>query len=76
MKHLLKLSLVPLALAGCAKLETKSDVNVAPIKVEPIHITMDINIKVKVDKELDSFFAFEDQFAKPTTQPATQPVNQ
>ena len=30
-----------------------------PIKVEPIHITMDINIRVA--HELDKFFAFEDQ---------------
>lgn len=44
-------------------------VNVAPIKIEPIHITMDINIKV--DKQLDSFFDFEDDLASaPAPTPA------
>lgn len=33
-------------------------VNVKPIKVEPIHITMDVNIRV--DKELEEFFEFEE----------------
>ncbi len=40
--------------AGCihAKVE--------PIEVKPIHITMDVNVKVqKVDKQLDDFFNFE-----------------
>ena len=42
--------------AGCTKHEvkTESKVEVAPIKVEPIHITIDLNIKI--DKELDDFF--------------------
>lgn len=38
------------AFAGC----TSHKVEVAPVKVEPIHITIDIN--VKVDKALDDFF--------------------
>ena len=38
------------AFAGC----TQHKVEVAPVKVEPIHITIDIN--VKVDKALDDFF--------------------
>ena len=37
-----------LALAGCAT------VTVAPIEVKPIHITVDVN--VKVDRALDDFF--------------------
>ncbi len=36
------------ALAGCVSVETK------PIEVKPIHITVDVN--VKVDKALDDFF--------------------
>lgn len=36
--------------AGC----TQHKVEVAPVKVEPIHITIDVN--VKVDKALDDFF--------------------
>ena len=36
--------------AGC----TEHRVEVAPVEVKPIHITIDVN--VKVDKALDSFF--------------------
>lgn len=32
---------------------------VDPITVEPIHVTMDIN--VRLDERLDKFFAFEDE---------------
>ena len=44
-----------LAIPAC----TRHSVQVAPIEIKPIHITMDINIKV--DKELDEFFDFEDE---------------
>jgi hypothetical protein len=59
-----------IALASCAKVQTENKIDVRPIEVKPIHITVDVN--VRVDKELDNFFAFEDQ---PTTKPATQPVS-
>ena len=36
--------------AGC----TEHKVEIAPVKVEPIHITIDV--RVKVDKALDDFF--------------------
>ena len=36
---------------GCS---TKHEVKVAPVEVKPIHITIDVNIKV--DKALDNFF--------------------
>ena len=36
---------------GCA---VSHDVKVEPIEIKPIHITMDINIKV--DREVDAFF--------------------
>ena len=39
---------------GC----TQHRVKVEPIEVKPIHVTMDVNIKV--DRELDRFFDFED----------------
>lgn len=50
-------------LAGCNtahKVETDNTVNVKvdPIEVKPIYATVDINIKV--DRELDDFFEFED----------------
>jgi hypothetical protein len=33
-------------------------VTVDPIRVEPLHVTLDITLRV--DRELDDFFAFED----------------
>ena len=44
------------SLAGCTKheIQTKSEVSLAPVEVKPIHITIDVN--VKVDRALDNFF--------------------
>ncbi|MDD2604962.1 MAG: hypothetical protein RBR20_07675 [Desulfobacterales bacterium] len=44
--------------AGCA---TQHKVEVAPVEVKPIHITIDVN--VKVDRALDDFFGDLDQQA-------------
>ena len=52
---------VTLLSTGCAR------VKVDPIEVKTIHIVHDINIRV--DKQLDEFFAFQEQPA--TTHPAT-----
>ena len=38
---------------------TKHKVEVAPVEVKPIHITIDVNIKV--DKALDDFFGDIDE---------------
>lgn len=43
----------PLLLAGCVTVKT------TPIEVKPIHITVDVN--VKVDRALDDFFGDIDQ---------------
>ena len=43
-------ALIVFIAAGC----TQHKVEVAPVKVEPIHITIDVN--VKVDRALDDFF--------------------
>ena len=43
---------------GCS---TSHKVEVAPVEVKPIHITIDVN--VKVDKELDDFFSDIDDAA-------------
>ena len=51
--------------AGC-----KHEIAVDPIEVKPIHMTLDINLKV--DRELDEFF--EDVEETPATAPATQPA--
>lgn len=52
-----------LLLSGCTKhvVETKSQVEVAPVEIKPIHITIDINIKV--DRALDDFFGDLDKKA-------------
>jgi hypothetical protein len=58
------LLLVPaaLALAGCAT------VTVAPIEVKPIHITVDVN--VKIDRALDDFFGDLDKKSATIAAPA------
>ena len=55
--------LVPLAAlaAGCITHSVESK----PIEIKPIHITMDINLRVQ--KELDEFFDFEETAAPPAT---------
>jgi Skp family chaperone for outer membrane proteins len=52
-KHILILlgALSVLAAASC----TQHKVEVAPVEVKPIHITIDVN--VKVDRALDDFFS-------------------
>ena len=52
-------------LVGC----TKHTIEVQPIKVEPIHMTVDITIRV--DRELEEFFDFEDEYDAAATAPAT-----
>ena len=49
---------------GCTKheVETRSQVQIAPVEVKPIHITIDVNIRV--DKALDDFFSDIDETAK------------
>lgn len=47
--------------AACTrhKVETKSEVALAPVEVKPIHITIDVNIRV--DRALDDFFGDLDE---------------
>lgn len=52
MKKALVLSLLALTATGCLSIKTESE-------IKPIHITMDVNLKV--DKELDKAFADENQ---------------
>ena len=46
------IGLATLGLTGCIKLTTENEIK--PIEVKPIHITVDVN--VKVDRALDDFF--------------------
>ncbi len=49
--------------ASCTKhqIESRHEVQLAPVEVKPIHITIDINIKV--DRALDDFFGDLDESA-------------
>lgn len=63
MKRLLCIPIM-LTAASCATLK------VEPIKIESTHhVVVDVN--VRVERELEDFFAFEEQ---PQTSPATQPA--
>lgn len=59
-----------LSAVSCAR------VDVQPIEVKPIHITVDVN--VRIDRELDDFFAFQEEPAQPAgpATPATLPTTQ
>jgi hypothetical protein len=57
------------AAGGC---EVRHDVKVEPVEIKPIHITMDINIKV--DREVDAFFTeVEKKAAQKNPAVETQP---
>lgn len=72
---LLPAMLFPLLLWGCThQLETRNEVNVKPIEIKPIHITIDVNIKI--DRALDDFYGDLDNEKKkpePASAPATVP---
>lgn len=57
MKRWLLVGLAAAALPAC----TRHTVKIEPIEIKPIHITMDINVKVQT--QLAEDFAFEDEFA-------------
>ena len=67
-KLLLVLSLTLTALILTCGCNTKHEVKVAPLEVKPIHITIDVNIKV--DKALDNFFGDLDAAAGAETSTA------
>ena len=55
---LLFIAFTPLLYFGC----TKHEVDVKPVEIKPIHITIDVN--VKVDRALDDFFGDIDEAAQ------------
>ena len=55
---ILPATLLSLISYGC----TQHKVEVAPVEIKPIHITIDVN--VKVDKALDDFFSDVDSAAE------------
>ncbi len=64
-RFLLPLAVLSLISGGCLSVRTE------PIEVKPIHVTVDVN--VKVDKALDDFFGDLDQKSATLAKPATQP---
>lgn len=48
------------SIAGCVNIKTENEIK--PIEVKPIHITVDIN--VKIDRALDDFFGDLDEAEK------------
>ena len=62
MKTVIGVIFAALMLAGCGTINTNSNINLKPIEKKPIHITIDINLKV--DKALDNFFGDLDKTAK------------
>ena len=56
--YILPAAIVFLISYGC----TQHKVEVAPVEIKPIHITIDVN--VKVDKALDEFFNEVDSAAE------------
>ncbi|NJN63689.1 MAG: YnbE family lipoprotein, partial [Acidobacteria bacterium] len=58
-RSILIIAVLSLPLAGCQtqhKVDTNSVIEVKPIEIKPIYATIDVNVKVQVDRELDSFF--------------------
>jgi len=58
-------------MSGCHtshEVKTDSVVEIKPIKIEPIYARIDIYIKI--DKELDSFFDFEESVKPKPAEPA------
>ncbi len=60
-KYLLPLCATLILLGGCTKheIDSRHEVEVKPVEIKPIHITIDINIKV--DRALDDFFGDIDE---------------
>ncbi len=59
------LALASLMLGACLSVKTE------PIEVKPIHITVDVN--VKVDKALDDFFGDLDKKSTTLAKPSAKP---
>ncbi len=61
-KMVLPAAAIVWVLWGLSSCATRHEVEVKPVEIKPIHITIDVN--VKVDRALDDFFGDIDQTAK------------
>lgn len=52
--HLFPIMVGATLLAGCGPLRTEHHISSDPVRVEPIEIN--VNVRVKVDRQLDDFF--------------------
>jgi len=60
--YILPFFLLFIVAAACThRVESSNQVNLAPVEIKPIHITLDVNVKVQVDKDLNDFFGDLDQ---------------
>jgi Skp family chaperone for outer membrane proteins len=66
-KNLTAAALLVLIFFGCA---TQHKVEMAPVEIKPIHITIDVNIRV--DRALDDFFADIDKAAEKAAEKAIE----
>jgi Skp family chaperone for outer membrane proteins len=66
-KYLIAVALLVLVSYGCA---TQHKVEMAPVEIKPIHITIDVNIRV--DRALDDFFGEIDKAAEKAAEKGTQ----
>jgi hypothetical protein len=69
LKMYLKLIIITGLLLWFGACHTKHEVAVAPVEVKPIHITIDVN--VKIDRALDDFFGEIDDAEKEIEQSQT-----
>lgn len=61
-RKILLLTAMSAAMAGLIACATRHEVEVKPVEIKPIHITIDVN--VKVDRALDDFFGDIDETAQ------------
>lgn len=61
-KRLLPAAVLALVIGGIPGCATHHEVEVKPVEIRPIHITIDVN--VKVDRALDDFFGDIDETAQ------------
>ena len=61
-KIVLTTAAIAWALWGLSSCATRHEVEVKPVEIKPIHITIDVN--VKVDRALDDFFGDIDEAAQ------------
>ena len=61
-KILLPAAAMVWALWGLSSCATRHEIEVKPVEIKPIHITIDVN--VKVDRALDDFFGDIDETAE------------